>query len=278
MDFYIESGRTLNDKDRTNNSDLAEIHEFFKPIDRLFGDYEIRKKYGLEESLYRKTIKGDIVKITKEDILKNFRGDLLCFFVYQAQSGYAVNYYWENPVGFAQIINDDEKLLDDTDYDSRTKELYKSAVTNTDIDNVLKLFPVVQFIVMDPSKLIHACELDEARIISFKNSIIAKCFSEDFLESSKTEKEKYYKSVQYIVDNLKKKNKSFDLTNQDISEDDMKKLLSEFEKGGPLVKLKNFEALECVRIRLGKYEDGRFVLFLHPYASESNNPIRIPQT
>jgi hypothetical protein len=41
-------------------------------------------------------------------------------------------------------------------------------------------------------------------------------------------------------------------------------------------KLKNFERFDQVKIRLGKYEDGRFVIFMHPYESESNCPGRIP--
>ena len=44
MNFYIEAGRFLNDFDRNNNFDLKEILDFFKPNNRLFGDYEIRKK------------------------------------------------------------------------------------------------------------------------------------------------------------------------------------------------------------------------------------------
>lgn len=73
MDFYIDSGKWLIDKDRNINSDLEEINAFFEPIDRLFGDYEIRKKNKLEELLYRDGDKlSDIEnKIQRFNNLKN---------------------------------------------------------------------------------------------------------------------------------------------------------------------------------------------------------------
>ena len=70
MDFFFDRGKLL----ESNN--VREIRAFFSPIDRLFGDYELRKLYpfgdskkapkGLAKLLYRKNNAGDSFKIRKD--------------------------------------------------------------------------------------------------------------------------------------------------------------------------------------------------------------------
>ena len=343
MDFYIESGRTLNDKDRTNNSDLAEIQEFFKPIDRLFGDYEIRKKLGFEQSLYRSNLKGEIVRISKEEILLN-RDKVLTFYIKDNFFEYVIDYSWDEPEKIANELKDTRNLKETDDDDlsnlsvditnykikaliaklfqkpvtepsqktvndetANEEEVKEKTLTQTFEELFIPLPKAIKdsllvslkaILVLEPSKLIHACELDEARNQSFKNSLLFVCF-EDFNDWDRGKREVYYNVINDIKNRFKQKkleepdNAKPVLDNTSIEDffkhnentleyskvnfDIFKRIIEEFNKNEPLTKLKNFECLENVKLRLGQYEDGRFVIFLHPYVSESNNPIRIPQ-
>lgn len=336
MDFFIEAGKSLNDKDRNNNNDLSEIQAFFEPIDNLFGDYEIRKKYGLEKNLYRKNIDGSEIEISRENINNN-RGKLLYFIILDSFNGYIVQSFWVNPEDLLNDSNSDQKSEFRSYYEiSKRKaieiqmgpffKLFNKPRNTTEI-NILNyinklpssiqeslLFPFKGLIVLDPIKLVQAADLDEARIISIKRNLITKCFNDDrnLHKSDNSVLQPYFDAIDMIktkfkklkitevnpkideiemesfansvISELKEKEPSFlkeksgieEVRHENITPNDVKALVEEFNANTPLTKLKNFERFEHVRIRLGQYKSGKLVLFLHPYESESNNPIRIP--
>lgn len=269
MDFYIDAGRFLNDYDRNNNFDLAEILRFFKPNNRLFGDYEIRRKNGWENFLDRKKRDGSLCVIPKKDIDTKVPDGWLLLFVISGQE-LSVNYGWIR-------INEHSEF----EYDS-------------DAEQSLKVDPlkIRQIYVLDPIKLKQISNLDEGRNKSFKITLLEYFFRNKFHSYSLEVKEFYYKIIDTIVEQKNKQNNNQEIfdyliknscnnLNIDVETcDELKNLINAFsgtdERLRPLVKLKNFEKFKDVKIRLGQYEDGRYVIYLHPYRSEANCPGRIP--
>ncbi len=203
MDFYIDAGRSLNDAIGNNNFDKIEIYRFFRPIDRLFGDYEVRQRQGIENFLYRRNTQGETVKILRAEIDKQTaEGKLLLLIICQNQASLdlRVNYGWikidRSVVGKQATIKYDGSAETALTVDPKTvKHIY----------------------VLEPTKLRHAIYLDNDRIKAYNEAVF-----------------------------------------------------------GPPSKEKNLKPIKEIAVRLGQYEDGRYVLYLHPYWSESNCPIRIP--
>lgn len=298
MDFFIEAGKSLNDKDRNNNHDLVEIQAFFEPIDRLFGDYEIRKKYNLTDHLYRRDVNsGEEIRIDAEEIQTRGRKEILFFFIYRIYYGYAVGFRWENPEKFSVFLKDPSKAYEAKDEDKGTfQKLYEEAMIleMKEREKRQTMVPTVDFLVLDPIKLVQAIDLDEARHISLKRSIIAKCLKNgnDLITQNNEELKPLFDLIDIIVDEfkiLRKKEVNPKINDDEIeslitkhenllkgNKENLEKIIEEFNSNSPLTKLKNFERFNYVRIRLGQYHNGKLVLFLHPYESESNNPIRIP--
>jgi hypothetical protein len=265
MNFYIEAGRFLNDFDRNNNFDLKEILDFFKPNNRLFGDYEIRKKNGLERFLDRKNYgNNNKCQIPKDDIRDFASAGYLLLFVISGND-LRVNYGW------IKILDNDEINCDDA----------AEALSIPSVD-------IKQVYVLDPIKLKQIYDLSDARNKYFKNLILEKCIGEDFVNYPTNHKDVYYEIIKNIVAQKTTKQPKNRILNglkdnaeyDDIIKGHCEKILDEFDGNNeltrPLVKLKNFEEFKDVTIRLGIYEDGRYVIYLHPYLSESNCPGRIP--
>ena len=147
---------------------------------------------------------------------------------------------------------------------------------------------IKQVYVLDPIKLKQIYDLSDARNKYFKNLILEKCIGENFVNYPTDQKDIYYKIIEDIVKNkTNKQSKSIILAilkantkHDDTIKGHCETILNEFDGNNeltrPLVKLKNFEEFKDVTIRLGIYEDGRYVIYLHPYLSESNCPGRIP--
>ena len=266
MNFYIEAGRFLNDFDRNNNFDLKEILEFFKPNNRLFGDYEIRKKNGLEKFLDRKKRDNTPCVIPKSEIESMVPDGWLILFVISGQ-GLFVEYGW------IKIEKDDEYNEVKIEYD----DLAKGALSVDTKD-------IHQIYVLDPIKLKQISNLDKGRNLSFKNAILERFLGEDFGRLDINDKASWYEVIDLIVEGKQKKFTNLKIEEQILSmapdQNIFAKILEAFNGNDellrPLVKLKCFEEFKDVVIRLGIYEDGRYVIYLHPYKSESNCPGRIP--
>ena len=269
---YIGAGNALNDKDRNINSDLVEIHDFFKPIDRLFGDYEIRKKFNLQEILYRTGIDGFEVRIQRDKLeeMRNDSNNLILFTIINLNGIYVVQHDWVNP----------EKVCD---------------VNYSDRD-------VVAQYILDPIKFYNLIDIEESRFNSYCDVFLKKTnevSTEDirkFIEYYSTIKRFFARHRRYLRINFgeqmdrnslkpieqdeyyTKKSENLEMINHAINcvkksnIPSIEEIMEDLDKE----KVKNFERFSQIRIRLGKHEDGRFVLFLHPYESESNNPLEIP--
>ncbi len=62
--LFFSAGEALNDKDRDLNFDSLQIQKFFKPIDNLWGDYEVRKKFEYHEKLYLDKFNNETFKLS----------------------------------------------------------------------------------------------------------------------------------------------------------------------------------------------------------------------
>lgn len=313
--MYMSAGLSLNDKDRNLNPDLMEIQKFFKPIDNLFGDYETRKKFELHNLLYRSSFfenldKNDSerteFKISVEEI-NNHRGpkDLLIFYIIYdfSNSDTYIEYDWitsdtisgnnddwqiyfqnlkkgvENRFSkIAQIyLLDPEKLVHLVDLDYARLQAFKFRIfDNLFVDKIEKpksniLFPMIDKVV----SVVKKC-LKEKGQAKKSTSIedITEIEIEHILNQLKEEDSKKISKIveKTIEQGLKKiginSDSSID-TDRIIYEYLIRSFISKKHK------LKNFEKFEKVRVRIG-YENNHYVLFLHPYDSESNNPVRIP--
>ncbi|RDB03558.1 hypothetical protein [Runella aurantiaca] len=289
LDVYLGSGKWLMDKDRNINSDLIEIHTFFRPIDRLFGDYETRKKFNLHEALYRCDFDGKEVAITKIDLEKyrELQDDdytLIFFTIVFTKGEYLIQPY---PISIHELLKGNYPLYGQFEA-NEVKARY----------------------VLDPVKLYHIMDLDGARFQYYynqfwrKNSELRKNTTKtneeitEFIEAYAQVKNffkkhkrhfKINRGMQFKLDELYYldqgaaeylKNKSDNINNINenikILKNDNINNAQEIVDALEKEKLKNFERFDQVKIRLGQYEDGRYVIYLHPYESESNCPGRIP--
>lgn len=305
----ITAGRSLNDKDRNINADLREIHDFFKPIDNLFGDYEVRKKFGLDEMLYRKKFfdqkmhwkdktdnnfsklkkKPDDFKLKIEEDDRKV-GILFVFFV--------IYDFEENDVFLDYFILDSNSIF--SDLDMITKQIK---------DKISESAKIIQTFIIDPEKLIQILDLDSARHQSFKDIILNK--REGLLNLYGLADSRKEKCLDIVIDvlinkikTIKSKNTSmkryFSVSDIGLNPNLYNEIIGEIKTHGSLTKqkdlidtelrccikfvelfvnkahkLKNFERHSYFRARIG-YTDNHYVLFLHPYESESNNPIGFP--
>lgn len=275
MDFYIDAGRSLNDLDRSLNHDLKQIQKFFRPIDRLFGDYEVRKKRQITEFLYRKTYYNEPCAIPREEIEKYANDYLLLFYISRKNT-------------LKKQIKDQRLSVNELNVDYCWIKIKEGKISldlfNQNENNTLAIPPseILQTYVLDPIKLKHVADLDKARINAFKNKFIAEFRKQnsntsneaihlifDCITSSSFNEETITKD--YVV-NFEKSCKKEDNIANSISKD----LLDAINLNDDYSKWKNFQDFQEVKIRLGKYKDGRYVIYLHPYTSESNCPIRIP--
>jgi hypothetical protein len=265
MNLYIEAGRFLTDFDRNNTFDLKELLRFFEPNNRLFGDYEVRKKNKYEDSLNAKNRDGITdCKIPRKDIEA---GGLLLFVISGTQlfveyGGIAIT---RNQVGKVTIdVNEKAKKALSID-PSEVRQLY----------------------VLDPVKLKQICHLDKARNIAFKKALLEQAV-EKFYGLNEGLQTLYCEVVEEVVqgkiahqDDAKiLEMLSLNSKYKEIAKDILNNIITIFNSNDdtirPLIKLKNFEEFKEVTIRLGIYQDGRYVIYLHPYKSESNCPGRIP--
>lgn len=259
MDFYIEAGRSLNYTNPNNNFDLKEIARFFSPIDRLFGDYEVRQRQGIENFLYRRNTAGEPVEINRKTIrTQATNGFLLLLIICQDQKNrdLRVNYGWIK-------INKPEADGQSTiEYGDNAEEALK-----VDPNTVKHIY------VLEPTKLNRAIDLDEGYYNSYQNGLL-EVVIDGFNEIGEHERAVLYGQIDRYVDSLHNREEltRVDGDNQQVHE----AFSAPTEDIKPLVKLKNYRRYENVKLRLGQYKDGRYVIYLHPYWSESNCPVRIP--
>lgn len=275
FNIYMSTGSTLNDKDRNINSDLNEIHEFFRPIDRLFGDYESRRKLNQQEVLYRSdSFMGEEVRIPRSKLEEKRvnENNLILFTVIKDNSIYCVKHEW----------------IDADNLDPDILEKYK-------------VMDVVTQYILDPVKIYHNLDIDEVRFKSRCNLFLEKTEGkindkviEEFIQNYSIVKRFYARHRKHLRFNEDDKINFATEIKNDYYYDRKSEIVKDINDARELVKnskipkineimedldkekIKNFERLSHIRIRLGKHEDGRFVLFLHPYESESNNPLEIP--
>lgn len=269
MNLYIESGRFLTDFDRNNTFDLKELLRFFEPNNRLFGDYEVRKKYKYDDSLNAKNRDGITdCKISRQEIEALVtQGGLLLFVISGTQLfvEYGGIKITRNQAGKATIdVNEKAKKALSID-SSEVRQLY----------------------VLDPVKLKQICNLDKSRNIAFKKALLEQAV-EKFYGLNEELQTLYCEVVEEVVqgkiahqDDAKTLEMlSLNSKYKRIEKDVLNNIITIFNSNDdairPLVKLKNFEDFKEVTIRLGIYQDGRYVIYLHPYKSESNCPGRIP--
>ena len=268
MDYYISPGRFLTDKDRRVNADLEEIHSFFKPLDKLFGDYETRKKYNLHEELYRKNLEGKEAKISLCELksVEN-KGKVIALYVISSSNELRIHNEW---ITVSEIKDAHTFILREGD----------------------EQLPVLEFYILDPVKLYQILELDKARLLTYKKALL------DDLKIP--HEEIYYTLIDKLVSIRleQKKQREGEINTSDLNKIPLV-ILPNFEditsdlklnKENTLasakliyfafrfdkVKIKNFEQIQDIRFRLGRFDDGRYVIYLHPYRSESNCPGRIP--
>lgn len=288
--IYFSAGEALNDKDRDNNIDSKLIQKFFQPIDNLFGDYEVRKKFGNHNLLYLK-------KMFKDD------GNNLGYFIIDEKSDFKLEDLQidEKENDFKLFIkNDKDEIIQNItkksallifilfyDYDStsikidcfltdnlinKTKSEYIGKINGT-LNNTAN---IVQIFALDPEKLIQCVDMDEARQEHFKKEIVRNEEIDKDVVDYFIMKVNIKKSIN-IDDFDIYNNNSLDELMAYLEIDDnlepCKKLAKLFLKRA--YKLKKFEPHCYFKARVG-YENNHFVLFLHPHESESNNPIRFP--
>lgn len=303
FDSFISAGKSLNDKDRNINSDLKEIHEFFEPIDRLYGDYESRKKFGIQEGLYRRNLLDEIVCISKDEIEEEKKKSpkrIIIFHILKAKNSYYVEYKWDS---IDNILLNGLNFKNNEYSDEGKFKKNAELITELILDPV-KIYQVVAF---DATRINYYCQTfwDKYRnkiqnkplvqvppeICSFIKAyavlhnfvkkyqfILNFNIDTDILNYSKDKLEEILllnKDVQIYKkngENLEMLINAITILEKGASDDEIKNTIQCLRNE----KLKNFEEFSEVRIRLGKNQSGDFILFLHPYESESNNPIRIP--
>ena len=299
--IYFSAGESLNDKDRDFNIDLIAIQKFFQPIDNLFGDYEVKKSYGLEKTIFTKSVfeineakqlpylekdLSNINALEHNDALKEFQFCIKC-----DKNGILKNISDKNAIiYFVIFFNRSSYSIQLDAFVSNSNEIELESKSN--FINLLnkkvseKNLSIVQIFAVDPIKLIQIVDLDPARIEHFKHNMarsenIGIDTINKFLEAAKKvrlETENSHDSKYFFnINNFETYQKIITELGLDVANlngnEDIIKVLDLFSIRA--YKLKNFEEHEHFKARIG-YENGHFVLFLHPYKSETNNPIRFP--
>ncbi|MCP9770793.1 hypothetical protein EGI22_23050 [Lacihabitans sp. LS3-19] len=293
--IFFSAGEALGYKDRDNNIDAKMIQRFFEPIDKLFGDYEIMKKFGIHHKLYQNKIfnytddfigeLNDIEKITffdnesedyqndpefkldvlKSNILKDPKAILIIFLIFD-----------KNKMAFrigTFVINNNDIFLNQ-----------KAEYFNKISDKIGNDYKIIQTFAIDPEKLIQIGDIDDAFQTHYRRVIkrdtktkegVTKKFI-GFVNAKKLELEKVGKLNEFNInrhETIEELLTYLNIQNDAQNYEDYKKLALNFRNR--TYKLKLFEPHVYFKIRLG-YENDHFVLFLHPYESESNNPVRFP--
>lgn len=352
--IFFSPGIVLANKDRDINSDLVDIHKFFAPIDNLFGDYESRKKYGLERKLFRKLYSKsrhgerrtdeDILESIKPEEWKNYfikenridpeksiikieEGDEE-FKVLEEETIILTRNDFEKNKGTLLVIfliyeSSKKDMVIDFDF-KKASELRKNYETifHTYIDSVEKISDkqptgdkISQIFVIDPVKIneiISKCESNFNFELEKLN--INRVNKGEILEAIIKIKKALYKlmanpqgSVWRITDT-----NVYELFHDSEIKIDIERYKNDMgKKGKPIaevfytefeniksqaiksptdgllhlyladqfcsrkVKMKKIEKFNFIRVRIG-WHDNRYVLYLHPYESESNGPIRFP--
>ncbi len=331
--IFFSPGGILSEKDRDINSDLVEIHNFFAPIDNLFGDYESRKKFGLERKLFRRLYS----KINDKEIINN-------------EGIKSIIKFEKNDKNIKRLSEDIHNSIEPAEWKNFFK-LDKNQITNSKIGNydileentiiitrndlinnpnkllVIYLIYenevkdlVIDFDFIDSIKLREEYETffhNKIRTIEDKNDKISQIFVIDTIrlkdmikmcESrfdkriedlgfSKDQKEEILKALvdikSKLFDRIQNNDQIYRITDTNVYElypiDTINegKLLKEFKKEDNIklfladqfcsrkVKMKSIEKFNFIRIRIG-WENNRYVLFLHPYESETNYPVKYP--
>jgi hypothetical protein len=107
MDFFFDKGKLLRSK-KTKT-----IRAFFSPIDRLFGDYELRKMYpsrmekyeSLSQLLYRKKSNGEQFKISKQNVIDYLDSEnfLLGLMISEVNHELRLDSFWISPETLVNI-------------------------------------------------------------------------------------------------------------------------------------------------------------------------------
>lgn len=324
--IFFSPGIVLANKDRDINSDLVDIHKFFAPIDNLFGDYESRKKYGLERKLFRKlysksrhgerrtdsdildsieptewknyfhdantdTIKSSIIEIGNEEKYKILEEEtiILTRKDFNDHDGELLVIYliYENSVKDMVIDFDfiDSKLLR-LNYEHFFHQKIDS-IELSDKDKTPTGNKISQIFVIDPVKIveiINNCEsnfdnqLKKLELGGIDKSLILGAILKIKVALYKKMADPNNKSIWRITDtnvydlfwDEMKNNPAIDKPN-----DKNLHLYLANQFCTRKVKMKSIEKFNFIRVRIG-WQNNRYILYLHPYESESNNPIRIP--
>lgn len=328
--IFFSPGVVLSNKDREINSDLVEIHKFFAPIDNLFGDYESRKKYGLERNIFRrlysKSDKGDVIKNIRRrtdlDILASIKPvEWKKYFEDEASNtiiNSVINLEAEEQYRILEEeiiiltredfkVHKDKLLVIYLIYDNTVKDMvvdydfiYSKLLRlnyehyfhqKTDSVELKDGIPtgdkISQIFVIDPIKIneiIHNCEsnfdnqLKNLELEGFDKSLILKAILkikgalyQKMADPSNT-------SIWRITDtNVYELFWGEMKTNPLITKPNDKNLHLYLANlfCTRKIKMKSIEKFNFLRIRIG-WQNNRYILYLHPYESESNNPIRIP--
>lgn len=139
MDFFFDKGKLLRSK-KTKT-----IRTFFSPIDRLFGDYELRKLYpsrtkkksSLSQLLYRKKSNGEQFQINKSDVINGLVSEnfLLGLIISEVNHELRLDSFWISPESLVNI-------------DSIEKENAFKEIKNLDL-NTIK-YPIL---ILEPTYL-----------------------------------------------------------------------------------------------------------------------------
>jgi hypothetical protein len=315
-------GLILSDVDREINSDLVEIHKFFAPIDNLFGDYETRKKFGVDHKLYRRIYsKSEIIGLEKYNSNKIRKQED----IYNAiePEVWRESFTLENGIIKGNIFNIDgtdetydvlelETIIftrsDFIKKDSKNllviyliyEEVFKDLVIDFEfiesinlrknfrgqfIDKINKVEingdRIEQIFIIDPVKIFEIKDMCDTRFknklekleipeitegTALKNIIEIKKALFTLMKSKSDEESGIYRITDTSVYDLFPDAKKGNL--QPIH-----KLAEKFCRRK--IKMKSLEKFNFIRIRIG-WENNRYVLFLHPYESETNYPVKYP--
>lgn len=109
MDFFFDKGKLL------RSTDVKVIRRFFSPIDRLFGDYELRKRYpagmkknkSLSQLLYRKNSANEPFQIEKETVIEQLKSKdfLLGLIISEVNHELRLDSFWTSPEKLADIVD-----------------------------------------------------------------------------------------------------------------------------------------------------------------------------
>jgi hypothetical protein len=125
MDFFFDKGKLLRSK-KTKT-----IRAFFSPIDRLFGDYELRKLYpprkkkseSLAKLLYRKNSSGELFQIKFDEVIKQLESSssLLGLIISEVNHELILDHFWASPQSLADEINNSISKTDSAEKKANIK-------------------------------------------------------------------------------------------------------------------------------------------------------------